>query len=94
MIANYSVEYGQLFRHQIQVSHFFTDDPISCEEFIAELLERGLQVRAIRHNGADLAQADFDRIVKIAASKMASDRICQALGIKTDEEHFRFGFSS
>ena len=63
-------------------------------EKVAELLEHGHQLRAIRHNGADLGQADFDRVVKIAASKMASDRICQALGIKTDEEHFRFGFSS
>ena len=94
MIATYSVEYGQQFRHDVQVSHYFTDDPIVCEDFIAQLLDRGLQIRAIRHNGVDVARPEFDRLVKIAASKMASDRICRSLGIRIDEEHFRFGFSS
>jgi hypothetical protein len=94
MIATYTVEYSQRFHSHLQVSHYFSDDPVTCEAFIAELLERGLQIRAIRHNGVDLAPGEFDRFVRIGASKMASDRICSSLGIKTDEEHFRFGFTS
>jgi len=94
MIASYAVEYSQSFRNHLQVSHFFTDDPVACEDFIEQLLNRGMQIRAIRRNGVDLPPAEFDRLIKIGASKLASERICHSLGIKADEEHFRFGFSS
>jgi hypothetical protein len=65
-----------------------------CEEFLEELLERGLAIRAIKHEGLDLPKADFDRMIRTAAGMLASRHICASLGIKPEEEHFRFGFAA
>lgn len=94
MIPKYKIEYAKPFRKHAQDNHFVTDDPIACEEFVEELLERGFSVRAIKHEGLDLPKHEFDRLVKNAAGMMASRRICVSLGIKPEEEKFRFGFTA
>jgi hypothetical protein len=33
-------------------------------------------------------------MIKTAAGMMASKRICASLGLKPDEEHYRFGFTA
>ena len=57
------------------------------------LLETGSRIHAIKHEGVDLAQPEFDKLVKTAAGIMASKHVCASLGIKSEEEHFRFGFA-
>ena len=94
MIPKYTVEYLTKFRHHAQPDHYSTDDPVSCAEFVEELLEYGCLIRAIKHEGVALAQPEFDRIVKTAAGTLASKHICVSLGIKADEEKFRFGFAA
>jgi hypothetical protein len=96
MLKKYSIEYSPRFRkHSPSAPHdFFTDDPIVCEEFVQELLEAGMALHSIKHDGVELPRVDFDRIVKIAASGIAAKRICASLNIKTDEERHRFGFSA
>ena len=96
MIPKYTIEYSVEFgRHNhVPVNHYSTDDPVACEEFLAELLERGAQIRAIKHEGLDLPKPDFDKMIKTSAGMLASKRICAALGIKPDEERFRFGFAA
>lgn len=94
MIPKYTIEYTTQFRKHAQTSHHSTDDPVACEEFVEELLERGFPIRAIKHEGLDLPRPEFDRIVKTAAGMLASKHICASLGIKTDEEKFRFGFTA
>ena len=42
----------------------------------------------------DLPSAQFDLLVKDAARMLAARRICHSLGINTDEERYRFGFSA
>ena len=71
----------------------YTDDPVTCQEFLTELLERGCRIKAIRHEGVALPKADFDRMIKTAGGMLASRSICAALGISPEEEHFRFGFA-
>jgi hypothetical protein len=73
---------------------FFTDDPVACEEFLQEVLEHGLALHAIKHDGVDLPKVDFDRMVKVAAAEVASRLICTSLKIKPEEEHYRFGFAA
>ena len=51
-------------------------------------------IRAIKHEGEDLSKHEFDRIVKTAAGMLASKHICASLGIKAEEEKFRFGFTA
>ena len=94
MIPQYTVEYTSRLRKQPQVNHYSTDDPVTCEEALEELLERGLQIRAIKHEGLDIPPADFDKMVKTAAGMLASRSICVSLGIKPEEERFRFGFAA
>ncbi len=93
MIPKYTVEYTTQFRRHAQTNHYSTDDPVACEEFVEELLERGFPIRAIKHEGMDLPKHEFDRIIKTTAGMMASKHICASLGIKSDEEKFRFDFA-
>lgn len=94
MIPKYTVEYTAKFKRHAQANHYSTDDPVACEEFVEELLERGHAVRAIKHEGVELPKNEFDRIVKTAAGMLASRHICASLGIKAEEEKFRFGFTA
>ncbi len=93
MLPKYTIEYSAHFKRNIQNYHYSGDDPVACEEFIAELLERGFHISAIRHDGLDLPKADFDRMIKTAGGMLTSKHICAALGISTEEEHHRFGFT-
>ncbi len=94
MMAKYTIEYGVPFRKHVQPHHFSTDDPVACEEIVEDLLERGLAIRAIRHEGLDLPRHEFDRLVKTAAGMLAARSVCKSLDIKPEEEKYRFGFSA
>jgi hypothetical protein len=74
--------------------HYSTDDPVTCEQFVEELLAHGSRIQAIKHEGLDLPRNDFDKIVKTAAEGIASKCICASLGIKPDEAKFRFGLAA
>lgn len=94
MLPKYTVEYSAQFRNHTQSNHYTTDDPVACEEFVEELLERGFAIRTIKHEGVDLSKHEFDRIVKTAAGMLASKHICASLSIKPEEEKYRFGFTA
>ena len=94
MLPKYSVEYIAQFRRHAQPNHYSTDDPVACEEFVEDLLERECAIRAIKHEGLELPKHGFDRMVKKAAGMLASKRVCASLTIKADEEKFCFGFAS
>ena len=94
MIPKYTIEYTAQFRRHAQTSHYSTDDPVACEEFVEELLERRFAIRAIKHEGVELPKNEFDRVVKTAAGMLASKHICASLNIKPEEEKFRFGFTA
>ena len=74
MLKKYTVEYSLHFRKNSPPEHhqYFTDDPVALEDFLQSLLENGMGLHAIKHEGADLPKVDFDRLVKIAASEVAS----------------------
>ena len=96
MLKKYSIEYSLHFRKHSPPEHhqYFTDDPVACEAFLQDLLEHGMGIHAIRHDGVDLPKTDFDRMVKVAAGAAAARLICTSLNIKPDEERFRFGFAA
>jgi hypothetical protein len=94
MLPKYTVEYTAQFKKHAQTNHYSTDDPVACEEFVEELLERGFGICAIKHEGLDLPGPDFDKMIKTAAGLLASRRICASLGIKPEEEKYRFGFTA
>lgn len=94
MLPKYTVEYITQFRKHLQTNHYGTDDPVACEEFLSELLDRGFKILALRHDGLDLPPAEFDRMIKTAAGILAARKLCAALEIKPEEERFRFGFAA
>ena len=91
MIAKYKVEYAVPFHGHEQSHHYTTDDPINCEGFIAQLLERGFKIKAVLHQGVELPKVDFDRLIKTAAGILSTSLICRSLGIDSSEAHHRFG---
>jgi hypothetical protein len=94
MLPKYTIEYTTRLGKHALTNHYSTDDPVACEEFVEELMEARYPIRAIHHEGMNLPQPEFDRIIKTAAAMLASRHICASLGIKPEEEHFRFGFSA
>ena len=94
MIPKYNVEYTVDLGRHAHTSHYTTDDPVACEQFLTELLERGHRIRGIHHEGVELPKVDSDKMIKTAASMLAAKRICIALAIKPEEEHYRFGFTA
>ena len=93
MLAKYNIEYVIPFRRNAEVFHYRSDDPVACEEFLSELLERGCSIKAIRHDGVEMPKPDFDNMLKVAAGMMTSRAICVSLGTSKEEAHYRFGFA-
>ena len=93
-MAKYNIEYSLRFKREAASYHHYTDDPVACTEFLLELLEHNMQIKAIRHEGLDLPSADFDKMIKTAAGMLAAKAICTALNLSPEEEHYRFGFTA
>jgi hypothetical protein len=95
MLKKYTIEYSLGFRGHVRSEHqhHYVDEAVACEDFVRQILERGLSLHTIRRDGAELPPHEFARIVKVAAAAIASDRICASLNIKSDEAQFRFGFA-
>jgi hypothetical protein len=93
MIAKYNVEYAIPVhgRDHQPTQHYLTNDPVNCEEFLSELLESGILVRGVSHEGVPLSRVDFDKMVKTAAGMLATRHICRSLGVDSVEAHHRFG---
>jgi hypothetical protein len=91
MLAKYKIDYSIPFKRHIQSQHHITDDPVACEAFLVELLERGFRIDGISHDGVALPPHEFDRMVKTAAGMLAARHISASLGIDSVEAHRRFG---
>ena len=94
MLAKYNIEYTTQFKQHTPTYHYHSDDPVACEEFLLELLERGFQIKYIRHEGVELPRTNADKMIKTAAEMLAAKCICNAIGISAEEEHYRFGFTA
>ena len=91
MLAKYKIDYSIEFNSHSQSQHHLTNDPVACEEFLVELLERGFGINGISHEGVLLPQHEFDKMVKTAAGMLATQHICSSLGIDSVQAHKRFG---
>ena len=94
MIPKYTIDYSAQLKKHAPINAYSSDDPVACEEFVEELLEHGFKIKAIKHEGVELPKQDFDKLIKTAAGMLASRHICASLGIKPEEEHYRFGFAA
>lgn len=95
MIPKYLVEYSTgNHASSRSTSRYSTDDPITYGQFLKELLDCGAKIEALKHEGVDLPRVDFDKLIKNAAGTLAAEHICASLGIKPEEERYRFGFTA
>lgn len=91
MLAKYKIDYSVQFNRHAEQLHYLTNDPVACEEFLTELLERKFKIRSVHHDGVELPRVDFDRLIKTAAGVLATKHICAALGIDSADARHRFG---
>ena len=94
MLPKYKIEYGIKVRDHVISNHHETEDPVSCQQFLVELLKHGFKIRDVKHDGVSLSKVDFNRLIKNAANMMAAEQICASLDLKPEEERFRFGFAA
>ena len=94
MLAKYHIEYAMNLGRNAHVNHYQSDDPVAVEEFLVHVLGHGYRLHAIWHEGVELSRAESDKLVKTAAGILAARHLCASLGIKPEEEHFRFGFTA
>lgn len=95
MIPKYHIQYSMEFGgHSSGRQDFATDDPVACEQILIALLERGLRIHTIRHEGVDLAPREFDALVRKAATALAARHVAKSLGLDTEQVHYRFGLAA
>lgn len=95
MPAKYIIEYKTRGpQRRVRAARFETDDPVAGEEFMEALLEQNVPITAIKRQGKRMPNRQFDRMVRTAAGMLASKHICASLGIKPEEEKYRFGFTA
>lgn len=94
MIPKHTIEYAITSRSLFHTNHYSTDDPVACNEFLEELLERDIKIQAIKHEGLDLPAHEFEKLIKTAAGMLAARHICSSLSLKPEEERYRYGFAA
>jgi hypothetical protein len=94
MLKKFALDYIILPQHNTRVSTHFTDDPIEAEEFLMHLLIAGARVQEIRHEGVVLSGHQFDRMLKIAAERIAATMLRASLRLGADEVKSRFGLAA
>lgn len=94
MIAKFDIDYITHPQHNKTVRTHRTDDPVAAEDFLIGLLAIGSRVAAIKHEGIELARPEADRMVSIAAQRLASQMVGISLGLDAAEVKHRFGFAA
>ena len=72
----------------------FTDDPIAAEEFLMHLLAARARITEIRHDGATMEPTAFNRMLRVAAERVASALLRESLAIDSVQVKDRFGFAA
>lgn len=94
MLAKYDIEYVIHSQHNQRVDTHRTDDPIEVEDFLMNLLAAGARIRAIKHEGIELDPSQSDRLLKVAAERLASRLLCCSLDLDSPTVKHRFGFAA
>jgi len=94
MLKKFSVDYIAMPRHNTRVFTHLTDDPVEAEEFLMHLLTAGARIKEIRHDGNILSGHQFDKMVKVAAERVASHMLRESLGVDAPDIKRRFGFAA
>ena len=93
MLTKYAIDYIVLPQHNTRVFTHFTDDPVEAEDFLMHLLVARSRLIEIRHNGTVMPAHQSDRMIKLAAERIAAAMLRESLAIDPSEAKARFGFA-
>lgn len=94
MIAKYHVDYTIFPQHNKRVEQHITDDPVELEEFLMHLLATGARVVAIKHEGVPLDEVQSDRVLRVAADRLAARLLAVSLHLDSAAVQHRFGLAA
>ncbi len=94
MLAKFDIEYMFYPQHNKRHDIHRTDDPVEAEDFLMYLLVNGALIVAIKHEGIELDRVQSDRLLRVAAERLASRLLGQSLGLDSVEVKHRFGFAA
>ena len=94
MLSKFSVDYVALPQHHSRTLTHHTDDPVAAEEFLMHLLAAHARILEIRHEGVMLSPVQRDRMLKIAAERVASELLQESLGLNAADVRARFGLAA
>jgi hypothetical protein len=94
MLNTYAIDYIAFPQHSTRVFTYQTDDPIEVEDFLMHLLAARVRITQIRHDGVAMSGHQFDRMLKVAAERIASQLLRESLALDGAEVKDRFGFAA
>lgn len=94
MLTKFAIDYIILPQHNTRIFTHFTDDPVEVEEFLMHLLVARARIKEIRHDGAVLTGHQFNRMLKVAAERIASALLRDSLALDAAQVKDRFGFAA
>lgn len=94
MLAKFDIEYVIHPQHNQRQDIHRTDDPVEAEDFLMNLLVVGARIKAIKHEGIELEQVKADRMLRVAAERLASRLLATSLDLDAIEVKHRFGFAA
>jgi hypothetical protein len=94
MIAKFAISYTVFPEHNKRVDTHHTDDPVEAESFLVQLLTSGSQIHSIMHDGVPAEPHQFDRLLLVAANRLAAEMLSRSLRMDYAEVRHRFGFAS
>ncbi|HBJ86260.1 MAG TPA: hypothetical protein DDZ88_20825 [Verrucomicrobiales bacterium] len=94
MLAKFDIDYVIHPQHNKRQDTHRTDDPVEAEDFLMNLLAVGARISAIRHEGVELDPPQADRMLRVAAERLASRMLCVALDLDSASVKHRFGFAA
>lgn len=94
MLAKFDIEYVIHPQHNQRQDIHRTDDPVEAEDFLMNLLAVGARIKAVKHEGIELGQAQSDRMLRVAAERLASRVLGTSLGLDAAQVKHRFGLAA
>lgn len=94
MLAKFDIEYIIHPQHNLRVDTHRTDDPVEAEDFLMNLLVVGARIQAIKHEGLVLEAGQADRMLRVAAERLASRLLGASLALDSIQVKHRFGFAA
>jgi hypothetical protein len=94
MLNTFAIDYIAFPQHSTRVFTYQTDDPIAAEDFLMHLLAARVRITQIRHDGAAMSGHQFDRMLKVAAERIASQLLRESLALDGAEVKDRLGFAA